>query len=118
MARRPRASRLETRTARLKLTVREKPYEFTPISPGIALGYRRNGAAGTGSRAPPTAKVANWTKRAAIADDFEKTYGEHVLDLVAGERPGLASFEDAGRCPRARPDARTSHKFVGRPWSR
>jgi hypothetical protein len=32
--RRPRASRLETRTARLKLPVRQKPYDFTAISPG------------------------------------------------------------------------------------
>jgi hypothetical protein len=41
MARRPRAARLETRTTRLKLPVRLKPYDFTVISPGIALGYRR-----------------------------------------------------------------------------
>jgi hypothetical protein len=53
MARRPRASRLETRTNRLKLPVREKPYDFTTISPGIGLGYRRNNS--TSRRAtPPT----------------------------------------------------------------
>ena len=42
MARRPRP---ETRTARLKLPVCLKPYDFTVISPGIALGYRRCAAA-------------------------------------------------------------------------
>jgi len=41
MARRPRAARLETRTARLKLKVRKKPYDFTSIAPRIRLGYRR-----------------------------------------------------------------------------
>jgi hypothetical protein len=47
MARRPRAGRLETRTSRLKLAVRGKPYDFTSISRGILLGYRRNRDAGS-----------------------------------------------------------------------
>ena len=42
----PRASRLETPTARRKLAVRKKPY-YVRLSPGIHLGYRRNVAAGT-----------------------------------------------------------------------
>ena len=46
MARRPRAARLETRTARLKLKVRKKPHDFTAIAPSIALGYRRCISAG------------------------------------------------------------------------
>jgi len=37
----PRAAKLETATARRRLDVRKKPY-WTTISPGIALGYRRN----------------------------------------------------------------------------
>ena len=41
MARRPRSSKLETRTTRLKLPVQRKPHAFTVVSPGIALGYRR-----------------------------------------------------------------------------
>jgi integrase len=79
MARRPRASRLETRTARLKLSVRLKPYDFTPISPGIALGYRRNHAAGTWVLRASDGRGGNWTKRVAFADDYEDTDGEHVL---------------------------------------
>ena len=47
MARRPRSAQLETRTARLKLARRKKPHAFTTISPGIALGFRRNQGAGT-----------------------------------------------------------------------
>jgi hypothetical protein len=61
MARRPRASRLETRTSRLKQPVREKPYDFTVISPGIALGYRRNKAAGTWVVRVADGKGGNWT---------------------------------------------------------
>ena len=79
MARRPRASRLETRTNRLKLAVRLKPYEFTTIAPGIALGYRRNKAAGTWVVRVANGKGGNWTKRVALADDFEDADGEHVL---------------------------------------
>jgi hypothetical protein len=44
MARRTRAPKLETRTTRLKLAVRRKPY-FVVIAPGIGLGYRRNAGA-------------------------------------------------------------------------
>jgi hypothetical protein len=68
MARRPRASRLETRTARLKLRLRQKPYDFTTISPGIALGYRRNRAAGTWVLRAADGHGGNWTKRVALAD--------------------------------------------------
>jgi len=44
----PRAAKLETSTARRRLAVRKKPY-WTTISPGIALGYRRNAGSGTWS---------------------------------------------------------------------
>ena len=47
MARRVRASTLENRTARLKLEPRRKPYHFTIIAPGLAVGYRRNKGPGT-----------------------------------------------------------------------
>jgi len=42
----PRNARLESATARRRLSVRKKPY-WTTISPGIHLGYRRNAGAGT-----------------------------------------------------------------------
>jgi hypothetical protein len=79
MARRPRASGLETRTNRLRLSVREKPYEFTPISPGVALGYRRSRVAGTWVMRAADGKGGNWTKRVAFADDHEEADGEHIL---------------------------------------
>jgi streptomycin 6-kinase len=79
MARRLRASRLETRTARLKLPVRLKPYDFTVISPGIALGYRRCESAGRFVVRVADGKGGNWTKVVGIADDHEDADGEHVL---------------------------------------
>ena len=66
MARRPRASQLETRTARLKLPVRQKPYAFTTIAPGIALGYRRNAGGGVWVCAPLMAMVATGLSALAL----------------------------------------------------
>ncbi len=101
MARRPRASRLETRTARLKLPVRPKPFDFTTISPGIALGYRRNHAAGTWVVRVADGKGGNWTKRVGLADDYEDADGEHVLDFwqaqTRGRRMARGSEADAGK---------------------
>src|SRR5499427_10056690 len=74
----PRAARLETATARRRLDVRKKPY-WTTISPGIALGYRRNAGAGTWS-----VRVADggseWIKRIALADDLEPAAPPAVLN--------------------------------------
>ena len=78
MARRLRSNILETRTQRLKLEPRAKPYWFT-VAPGIALGYR----AGPGSwnvRAP-MATGSNWIKSFAIADDHEDANGSNVLNF-------------------------------------
>jgi integrase len=74
----PRAAKLETPTARRRLAARKKPY-WTTISPGIALGYRRNAGAGTWS-----VRVADgggeWIKRIAISDDQEAAAPPAVLD--------------------------------------
>jgi integrase len=80
MARRTRASHLENRTARLKLPVRKKPYHFTALARGIALGYRRNQGAGTWVVRASDRRGGMWTKAFAIADDHEAADGEHVLD--------------------------------------
>ena len=73
------ASRLETRTARLKLTVRQKPYDFTAISRGIFIGYRRNKNAGAWVLKAANGANGYWTKRIGDADDFEASDGEHIL---------------------------------------
>jgi len=73
----PRAAKLETATARRRLDVRKKPY-WTTISPGIALGYRRNERAGTWSVRVADGGV-EWIKRIALADDLEPAGPPHVL---------------------------------------
>ena len=79
MARRVRASQLENRTSRLKLAPRRKPF-FQPVSPGIAVAYRRNATgAGTWSVRASDGAGGNWLKRIAIADDHEEANGATVL---------------------------------------
>ena len=79
MARRPRSSKLETRTARLKLPVQKKPHHFTEIGVGIAVGYRRCKGAGRWVVRVADGKGGNWTKAFAVTDDHEEANGEHVL---------------------------------------
>jgi integrase len=98
MPRRPRAARLETRTARLKLKVRKKPYDFTSISPGISLGYRRCVSAGRWIVKVADGHGGHWTKVVGIADDHEDADGEHVLDFwqAQDKARALARGKDAG----------------------
>jgi integrase len=88
MARRPRSSLLEHRTARLKLEARKKPHGFVQVSPGIGIGYRRC-VRGSGRWIVEVADGhgGRWQKAFAVADDFEEADGEHVLDFwTASER--------------------------------
>ena len=73
MARRVRSYSLETRTARLKLETRKKPYT-AQIAPGIQLAYRRNKGAGVWS-----VKAPFGLKKFSIADDLEDANGESVM---------------------------------------
>ena len=82
MARRPRSSKLETRTDRLKLAPRQKPHHFTTISPGIALGYRRGKDRNAWVVRVADGKGGNWLKNLpGIPDDHEDANGESVLDF-------------------------------------
>jgi hypothetical protein len=74
----PRTPKLETATARRRLSVRKKPY-WTTISPGIGLGYRRNAGPGTWSVRSTDGHGADWIKRLGLADDFEPADGSSVL---------------------------------------
>ena len=80
MPRHTRATSLETRTSRLKLTPRKKPY-FTGIALGIALGYRRLQDAGTWTVRANNGNGSRWTKVFAIADDNEDANGNTVLNF-------------------------------------
>jgi len=98
MARRLRSNILETRTQRLKLAPRAKPYWFT-VAPGIALGYRRG--PGSWNVRAADGKGGNWIKSFAIADDHEAACGVNVLNFwQACERAKMlarGTDADAGR---------------------
>lgn len=105
MARNIRSAQLETRTARLKLELRKKPYTLR-VAPGVRLGYRRNAAAGTWSVVGADGKGGNWIKKFGVADDHEEANGEQVLtfwqaqqlarQLARGGKDG-EDIEDSGK---------------------
>jgi integrase len=80
MPRRVRSDSLEHRTARLKLPVRRKPYCFTVVSRGIALGYRANRHVGSWVVRAADGHGGYWTKAIGFADDHEEADGKRVLD--------------------------------------
>jgi hypothetical protein len=77
MARRVRSAKLETRSARLRLPRRKKPYSVT-IMRGMSLLYRRNKTAG-----PWMLRVCrageDWTERIGLADDHDEADGKAIL---------------------------------------
>jgi hypothetical protein len=78
VARSIRSTALETRTGRLKLAQRWKPYT-AKIAPGLRLAYRRNATAGRWSVICADGKGGNWLKAFANADDFEEANGRDIL---------------------------------------
>jgi integrase len=97
MARRIRSPRIELPSERAKLKVHRKPYSFTNLAPGIALGYRRTKGAGSWvlrvhSHGQP------WTAKIGVADDLEAADGEHVLNYAqAIEQARVTARGQAGR---------------------
>jgi integrase len=80
MARNIRSGQLETRSSRLRLAARRKPYTAR-IGPGLRLGYRRNATAGTWSVLAADGKGGSWLKGFAAADDYEDANADTVLDF-------------------------------------
>jgi len=79
MARNLRSS-LENRTARLKLAPHGKPV-WEKIAKGIALGYRRNADGGSNPWIVRCTIGKQWIRNFAVADDFEESNGETILDF-------------------------------------
>jgi hypothetical protein len=96
MARKIRDSKLESRSARLRLPIRKKPYTGPALARGIHLLYRRNRTNGTWVIKASNGHGGYWTKGFAVADDFEESDGTHVLTST---RPAT----QARRWPAARP---------------
>ena len=97
MPRAIRSAPLETRTARLKLPVRKKPYGFTSLAKGIGLGYRRNAGPGVWVVRAADGKGGSWTKGFAAADDHEDSDGAKVLTYFEAQDRArkLARGQDA-----------------------
>lgn len=95
MARSVRSTTLETRTARLKLTVARKPV-FVRIAPGLSLGYRRNKIAGTWVLRLADGKGGASTKAMGIADDYDVANNDSVLDYWQAQEKARALVKDTG----------------------
>jgi integrase len=91
MARRTRAPKLETRTARLKLPIRKKPYSVS-IAPGVILLYRRNQGPGTWGVRLTVAK--DEMHRLATADDQADADGRSVLDFWQAQDAARAKAKE------------------------
>jgi integrase len=87
MARSTRSPKLETRTARLKLPIRKKPYA-APLAPGVILQYRRNKGPGTWVVRLTDGK--DDTHRLALADDYAEADGRDVLDYWQAQNAARA----------------------------
>jgi integrase len=103
MPRRTRASRLETRTSRLKLEVRFKPHDFTPIAPeGVGLGYRRNRGAGSWVLRIADGKGGYATTTIGVADDLQSADGDQILTWFQAIERGR-QFAKSDVAPAERP---------------
>jgi integrase len=85
MARKVRNSLLESRSARLKLAVRRKPYTGSSLGRGIALLYRRNKTNGSWVVKVSDGHGQYWTKAFAEADDFDASDGKTILDFYQAQ---------------------------------
>ena len=85
MARKVRHSALESRSARLRLQIRRKPYSGPSLARGISLMYRRNKTNGTWVLKASNGHSAYWTKGFALADDFEDSDGKNVLTFYEAQ---------------------------------
>jgi integrase len=79
VARKVSFSALESRSARLKLRVRRRPYAGPSLARGISLMYRRNKTNGSWVVKASNGHGAYWTKAIGLADDFEVSDGKNVL---------------------------------------
>ena len=96
MARSQRHSKLDTRTARLKLAVRRKPYNGLALSRGVLLLYRRNSGNGSWVLKRADGHGKYWTKAIAEADDHDEGNGKTILNFFEAQDQAkkLARGED------------------------
>jgi integrase len=98
MARRVSFAALESRSARLKLKVRRRPYSGPSLARGISLMYRRNATNGSWVLKASDGHGAYWTKAFALADDFEDADAKNVLTFYQAQDQAkkLSRGDDGG----------------------
>jgi integrase len=98
MARRVSFAALESRSARLRLKIRRRPYSGPSLARGISLMYRRNGSNGSWVLKASDGHGAYWTKAFALADDFEDADAKSVLSFhqAQDQAKKLARGDDGG----------------------
>ena len=106
MARKVSFSALESRSARLRLKIRRRPYSGPSLARGIALMYRRNKTNGTWVLKASDGHGAYWTKAFALADDFEDADAKNVLTFYQAQDAGEEAGARRGRRRRHRTDHR------------
>jgi integrase len=96
MARKISFSALESRSARLRLQIRRRPYSGPSLARGISLMYRRNKTNGTWVLKASDGHGAYWTKGFGLADDYEDSDGKNVLTFYEAQDAAkrLARGED------------------------
>jgi hypothetical protein len=103
MARKVSFAALESRSARLRLKIRRRPYSGPSLARGIALMYRRNKTNGTWVLKASDGHGAYWTKAIGLADDFEDADAKSMLTYYQAQDAAkkLARGEDgsAGTAP-------------------
>ena len=85
MARRQRNNSLESRTARLKLAVRRRPYPGAKLARGKQMQYRRNKGNGTWLLKVSDGHGKPWTKAFAQADDFDDSDNKTILTFFEAQ---------------------------------
>jgi integrase len=85
MARRHRNNSLESRTARLKLAVRRRPYPGAKLARGKQMQYRRNKGNGTWLLKVSDGHGKPWTKAFAQADDFDEGNNKTILTFFEAQ---------------------------------
>ena len=124
MARKVSFSALESRSARLRLKIRRRPYSGPSLARGIALMYRRNKTNGTWVLKASDGHGAYWTKAFGLADDFEDADAKNVLTfyqaqdqakkLARGDDGSADSAPitvDGALTPTGRSDARSANPY-------
>ena len=85
MVRRVSFSALESRSARLRLKIRRRPYSGPSLARGISLMYRRNKTNGTWVLKASDGRGKYWTQGFALADDFEDADAQNVLTFYQAQ---------------------------------